>query len=79
MFYIGRYSFGAAQLSMLLLFLVLSGIAVVMAFMQESPAYPMPLSYLLLINEGIALMATLVYGVCAHFVVAFFDWFRKQK
>lgn len=76
---IGRYCFGVAQFSMILVFIVLSVIAVAVSLNQVSPAYPMPLSQLLLVNEGIALLATLVYGVCAHFVDAFIKWRRKQK
>ena len=48
---------------MIIVFIVLSVCAVVAAFHQARPEYPMRLSGLIIINEGMALLATLVYGI----------------
>ena len=39
----------------------------------------MPLSSLILINEGMALVVTLVYGIFAHFAVVLIDRILKNK
>lgn len=70
MIQIGRYKLGFAPLSMIVVFIVLSVCAVVAAFHQARPESPMSLSVLILINEGRALLATLVYGIFAHFALA---------
>lgn len=70
MIQIGRYKLGIAPVSMIIVFIVLSVCAVVAAFRQAKPEDPMPLSGLIIINEGMALLATLVYGIFVHFAVA---------
>lgn len=70
MIQIGRYKLGVAPVSMIIVFTVLSACAVVAAFHQAKPEYPMPLSGLIVINEGMALLATLVYGLFVHFTIA---------
>ncbi len=70
MIQIGRYKFGFAPLSMIAVFIVLSVCGIVAAFHQAEPEYPMSLSSLILINEGAVLLATLVYGILAHFAIA---------
>ena len=77
MIQIGRYKFGFAPLSMIAVFIVLSVCAVVAAFHQALPEWPMPLSGIILINEGMALLATLVYGIFAHFAIVLIDKLRK--
>ena len=77
MIQIGRYKFGFAPLSMIAVFIVLSVCAVVAAVQQARPEYPMPLAYIIIINEGMALLATLVYGIFAHFAIAIINRLRK--
>lgn len=74
---IGRYSFGLAAASMIAVFVALSVCAVVAALHQARPEYPMQWSGLVLINEGMALLATLLYGMVVHFLIAIVDKFRK--
>lgn len=78
MIQIGRYRFGLAQASMIIVFVVLSICAAVAAFNQARPEYPVPLGDLLLINECMALAVTLVYGIVAHFAVAIIDRLRRK-
>jgi len=77
MIQIGRYRLGFAPLSMIVVFIVLSVCAVIVAFQQVRPEWPMPLSYLIIINEGMALLVTLVYGIFVHFAIAIINKFRK--
>lgn len=77
MIQIGRYKFGVGPVSMIIVFIVLSVCAVVAAFHQAKPEYPMPLSGLIIINEGMALLATLVYGIFVHFAVALINRLKK--
>ena len=77
MIQIGRYNWGFAPLSMIVVFIVLSVCAIVAAFQQSRPGWPMPLSYTIIINEGMALLATLVYGIFAHFAIAIINKIRK--
>ncbi len=77
MIQIGRYKFGVGSVSMIIVFIVLSVCAVVAAFHQAKPEYPMPLSGLIIINEGMALLATLVYGIFVHFAVALINRLKK--
>lgn len=70
MIQIGRYKLGFAPLSMIVVFVILSVCAVTAAFQQARPEWPMPLSSLIIINEGMALLATLVYGIFLHFAIA---------
>lgn len=77
MIQIGQYKLGVAPVSMIIVFIVLSVCAVVAAFHQPKPEYPMPLSGLIIINEGMALLATLVYGIFVHFTVALINRLKK--
>lgn len=63
---VGRYRLGFAPVSMIVLFIVLSVSAVIISIRQSDPEWSMPLGYLLVINEGFALLATLVYGILVH-------------
>lgn len=76
---IGKFECGFAPISMLVLFIVLSIFAVFSAFSQVKPEYPMPLSSLIIINETLALIATLVYGIIVHLIMSFLQWKRKRK
>lgn len=77
MIQIGKYKFGFAPLSMLVVFIVLSVCAVAATFQQSRPEWSMPLSYIIIINESMALLATLVYGIFAHFAIAIINRLRK--
>lgn len=66
----GRYRLGFGPLSMIAAFIVLSVCAIVSAFHQVTPEYPMSLFSLMLINEGMVLLTALLYGITAHFVIA---------
>lgn len=77
MIQIGRYRLGFAPLSMIVVFIVLSVCAVIVAFQQARPEWPMPLSNLIIINEGMALLATLVYGIFVHFAISIINKLRK--
>lgn len=78
MIQIGKYKFGFAALSMIVVFIVLSVCAVVAAFQQARPEWSMPLSHIIIINEGMALLATLVYGIFAHFALTIINRIRKR-
>ena len=69
MIQMGKYKLGFVPLSMIVVFIVLSVCAVVAAFQQARPEWSMPLSSRILINGGMALLTTLVYGVFAHFAI----------
>lgn len=77
MIQIGRYKLGVAPVSMIIVFIVLSMCAVITAFHQAKPEYPMPLSGLIMINEGMALLPTLVYGIFVHFAIALIHRLKK--
>ncbi|WP_290380650.1 hypothetical protein [uncultured Duncaniella sp.] len=77
MIQIGRYKLGFAPLSMIVVFIVLSVCAIVAAFHQARPECPMPLSHIIIINEGMVLLATLVYGIFVHFAIAIINKLRK--
>ncbi len=77
MIQIGRFKLGIAPLSMIVVFIVLSVCAIVAAFQQAKPEWPMPLSHIIIINEGLALLATLVYGIFVHFAIAIINRLRK--
>lgn len=74
---IGVYKLGLAPLSMIIVFIVLSVCAIAAAFQYTRPEYPMPLLGQILINEGMALLATLVYGIFIHFAIAIINRLRK--
>lgn len=77
MLQIGKYKIGFAPASMIIVLIVLSACAVIAAFHQAKPEYPMPLSRLIVINEGMALLATLVYGIFVHFAIAIINRLKK--
>lgn len=77
MIQIGKYKLGFAPLSMIAVFIILSVCAIVAALQQARPEFSMPLSYIIIINESMALLATLVYGIFAHFAIAIINRLRK--
>lgn len=77
MIQIGGFKFGFAVASMIVVFVVLTVCAIVAAFHQSRPESPMSLSALLIINEGMALLATLIYGIIAHFIIAIIEKYSK--
>lgn len=77
MIQIGRYKLGFAPLSMIVVFIVLSVCAIVAAFQHARPEWSMPLSHIIIINEGMALLANLVYGIFVHFAIAIINKLRK--
>lgn len=79
MIQICRFKFGFAVASTVIVFIVLTVCAIVAALNQSRPESPMPLSGLLITNEGMALLATLVYGIFAHFILSIIEKFRKNE
>ena len=77
MIQIGRYKLGFAPVSMIVVFIALSLCAIVAALQQARPEWPMPLSHIIIINEGMALLATLVYGIFVHFAIVIINRLRK--
>lgn len=75
---IGRYKLGFVLLSVIVVFIVLSVCAVVAAFQQARPEWPMPLSGRILINVGMALMATLVYGILTRFAIVLINRISRK-
>lgn len=78
MLQIGKYKFGFAPVSMAIVFVVLSVCAVIVAVRQARPEWSMPLSHIILINETLALIVTLIYGIVMHFALAIADRFRTK-
>ncbi|MDE5793249.1 MAG: hypothetical protein K2I08_00840 [Muribaculaceae bacterium] len=76
---IGRFEFGFAPLSMVILFIVLSIFAISSALSQARPEWSMPVSGLIIINESVALVATLVYGILVHLIMTFMSWIKQLK
>lgn len=74
---IGRFRIGFVAVSVIVVFVALSICAVVAAVSRARPEWSMPLSSLIIINEAMALAATLVYGIMAHFAVVVIDRLRK--
>ena len=74
---IGKYRMGFAAASMAVVFGALSVCAVVAACRQARPEWPVPLWQLIVINECLALLFTLVYGILAHFAIALIDRLRR--
>ena len=70
--------FGWPQLSMVIVFIAMSSIAVGAAVHQARPEWPIPLYQLILINEGFALMATLVYGIILHLTLTIIKHYRND-
>lgn len=62
---------------MIIVFIVLSVCAVVAALHQVKPEYPMPLFGLIIVNEGMALLATLLYGISLHFAIELINRLKK--
>lgn len=62
---------------MIVVFIVLTVCAILAAFQQARPEWPMPLWGCILINEGMALLATLVYGIFAHFAITIINRLRR--
>lgn len=79
MIQIGKYRFGFAPVSMFIVFIVLSAGAVITAVHQSRPEWPMPLSQLILVNETLALIVTLIYGILTHIAFAIIDRFKNNK
>jgi len=77
MIQIGRFKLGFAALSVIVVFIALSLFSFFAAFQQASHESPMPLSYIIMTNEGMALLATLVYGIFVHFALAIINRLRK--
>lgn len=76
---IGKFEFGFAPFSMMVLFIVLSIFAILAAVRQARPEWPMPLSSLIIINESLALLATLVYGIILHLVMSLIGWYGSRR
>ncbi|MDE5997903.1 MAG: hypothetical protein K2G77_06815 [Muribaculaceae bacterium] len=76
---IGRFELGIPPLSMIAVFVVLSIIAIWFAVSQARPEWPMPLSGLIIINESVALLATLVYGILLHVIKTLRSWIKSRK
>lgn len=70
MIQIGRYKFGFAVASSIVVFIALSTCAIVTAISQARPEWPMSLTGIIVVNESMALLVTLIYGIFAHFIVA---------
>lgn len=77
MIQIGKYKLGFAPLSMIIVFIVLSVCAIAAAFQQAKPEWSMPLSHIIIINEGMAVLATLVYGIFVHFAITIINRLRR--
>lgn len=75
---IGRFRIGFIAVSVIVVFIVLSACAVFFAVRQARPEWSMPLSSLIMVNEAMALAATLVYGIAVHFAVAIMDRLKKR-
>ncbi|MDE7025417.1 MAG: hypothetical protein K2O88_06020 [Paramuribaculum sp.] len=79
MIQIGKYRFGFAPVSMFVVFIVLSICAVLSAFyVAADNEDTLLLCQRILENECIALVVTLMYGVFAHFVLAFIDKIKNR-
>lgn len=64
-----KRKFGWPQLSMIVVFVVLSAIAIGAGVHQARSEWPMPLRQLIIIYEGFALMGTLFYGIILHLLL----------
>ncbi len=76
---IGRYKFGIAPVSMIVVFSILSVCAIVASLQQCRPEWPMPLGDLILINEGLALLFTLVYGIILHLSIVIIERIQNRN
>ena len=66
---IGNIHIGSAAPSVSVVFIVMSFCGIVTAIIQYRPEYSMPLSYSIIVNEGLALAATMIYGIILHFAI----------
>ncbi len=78
MIQIGKYRLGFAPLSVIAVMTVLCGCAVIAAIEQARPEFPVPLYRLILVNVGMALAVTLVYGIFVHFILWMIEYVRKK-
>ncbi len=76
---IGRYKFGIAVCTTVVVFIALSVCAVVTALNGSCPEWPMPLWGNIVINECMALVVTLVYGIILHLAIAIINRLREHK
>lgn len=76
---IGRFSIGLAPVTVIIVFFVLSIVAIISAYRQYRPEWSLPMSYLIIINEGIALLGTLLYGIFIHFIVEVVNDIRRKR
>lgn len=74
---IGKYILGPAPISMIAVFVALTICAVIASIGQARPEYPMPLWLVMLVNEGMALLATIAYGILLHFALALVERLRR--
>ncbi|WP_280120690.1 hypothetical protein [Sangeribacter muris] len=79
MIQIGRYKFGIAPLSMIIVFILLSVCTIVMALHHARLEWPMPLRDLIFINEGLALLVTLVSGIILHLAIIIIYGIRNRN
>lgn len=79
MIQIGRFRFGFTAFSTIIVFIVLSACAISAAIRQARPEVPVPLSLSIITNESLALLATLVYGIFAHFATAIINRLKTGK
>lgn len=76
---IGNIRLGFAVLSTIAVFVSLSACAIIAAVKQENPDFHVPLSKMILFYERIALLATLVYGICVHFALVIIDRIKNRR
>lgn len=79
MIQIGQFKFGFAVASTLIVFIVLSISAVGVAVYQATSEGSMPIGSLIVVNEGMALLATLIYGIFAHFALALINKIKDNQ
>ena len=77
MIQIGRFKFGSAVASTLAVLITLSICALVASFHEYGPGSPKSLLSIIVVNEAMALLATLIYGILAHFILAIINHFKK--
>ena len=77
--HIGKFKLEIAPLSMIIVFISLSTWAMVSAFNQFKPEYPMPLSSLIFVNEGLAIAGTMLYGIILHLVLVIIKKHHEQR
>ncbi|MDE6191409.1 MAG: hypothetical protein K2G47_07265 [Muribaculum sp.] len=75
---INNINLGFTAFSTILLFITLSICAVTATCHHTEPESSVSLSSLLA-NESMALLATLIYGICAHFAVAAINYIKKKN